>query len=910
MNKISKKIVSLVTMAAFALTLVPAAAFAATDDKTGYTVSEATATDYNKTTVNITLSDSDLNETVANGGNIIVWAEDTNGNLAGTPSGQNSTYQGMAVVNVTGGTNAYNSLSYTFTAAGDYRIYVALNDDNTDWITSVAEAKDAALQADGVAFHAYGEADRAHSSYGVIKNGAVEATATATTDKDFETGFVIKDDGDAGTPDKIDQKVVVWAVEEGQTQPTSFVKFNGTTVTTAQNGFAFASGVDETSTVDVAFTKAGTYTLYAGVGNNVEQAKMKQFQGKTVVTVSDANAAIDSMTVEATTTNEKTPVKISFDSNNFGRLDLTALDKDFDYDGIDKVTLTGTVVDENNKPIQGKTITMTTNKDSVIELDNNAVSDVTDQYGKFSLSFDMQYQSNATLYLTNEDDNIEYTISVIASTNAAENIDRTKTGGYVLAGNDNKYGDTVYAGKTPYLSDAVQFAVTDKKGNAVTGDDAIAGAKIEIRDKADDSTLTNDSTVNGAANNDLKFAWDADNNVYTLQYVGGNSTGNYAKDLIPGEYEVRVSLASGDNATVTFTVAKFGKVQDTVLDIHATDYDWENPANPNAKTIVVDDQITLGQSVNVDAMYVDGNGIKVPAAGVNFGYNGKAVRDFDPKEGTFYTPADSAVNDSLIGTEIEVIAYNTANKQLVTKTLTVVDSYTDKSLEFGSDQGPAAQDNKVAVSVVNADGKVQQVKGSISAWVADQSNEDAKVSVDTTGATVTNGKGSFTVYSDEETTADIVVVVQAGTEAYAATLHYTFGSEDPLAGRTVVMTVGATEYVVNNNVITGDAAPFVDSNWRTMVPLRALAESFDAEVIWDDTDRTVTINYDGDTTIVMTVGDADYTVDGADKTMDTEPVIQGDRTYVPIRFAAEALGFSVTPLYDNAGLTASVVFQR
>ena len=370
-----------------------------------------------------------------------------------------------------------------------------------------------------------------------------------------------------------------------------------------------------------------------------------------------------------------------------------------------------------------------------------------------------------------------------------------------------------------------------------------------------------------------------------------------------------MSLASGDNATVTFTVAKFGKVQDTVLDITASDHDFLNPANPNAYVMTIDDQVTLGQFVNVDAMYVDGNGIKVPAD-VEYGFNGAAVRDIDVKNGTFSTPADSAANESLIGTEIEVMAYNAANKQLVTKTLTVVDSYTDKSLEFGSDQGPAAQDNKVAVSVVNADGKVQQVKGTISAWVADQSNEDAKVSVDTTNATVNSGKGSFTVYSDEETTADIVVVVKAGTETYAATLHYTFGSEDPLAGRTVVMTIGATEYVVNNNVITGDAAPFVDSNWRTMVPIRALAEAFDAEVVWDDTDRTVTINFDGDTSIVMTVGDTDYTVDGADKTMDTEPVIQGDRTYVPIRFAAEGMGFSVTPLYDNAGLTASVVFQR
>lgn len=95
-----------------------------------------------------------------------------------------------------------------------------------------------------------------------------------------------------------------------------------------------------------------------------------------------------------------------------------------------------------------------------------------------------------------------------------------------------------------------------------------------------------------------------------------------------------------------------------------------------------------------------------------------------------------------------------------------------------------------------------------------------------------------------------------------------------------------------------------------MVPIRALAESFDAEVYWNQDDETVTIKFDAGTEIVMTVGEDTYTVNGAEATMDTEPVNAGDRVYVPIRFAAEGLGFSVTPLYNDAGLTASVVFQR
>ena len=122
------------------------------------------------------------------------------------------------------------------------------------------------------------------------------------------------------------------------------------------------------------------------------------------------------------------------------------------------------------------------------------------------------------------------------------------------------------------------------------------------------------------------------------------------------------------------------------------------------------------------------------------------------------------------------------------------------------------------------------------------------------------------------------------------------------------MTIGSSDYIVDNDVISGDAAPYVDSNWRTMVPVRVLAETFGATV--DFTDNVITI-VDGDTTVVMTVGEETYTVNDAEKTMDTAPVIgEGDRTFVPIRFLAEALGYTVTPLQDANGLTASVVFQK
>ena len=126
------------------------------------------------------------------------------------------------------------------------------------------------------------------------------------------------------------------------------------------------------------------------------------------------------------------------------------------------------------------------------------------------------------------------------------------------------------------------------------------------------------------------------------------------------------------------------------------------------------------------------------------------------------------------------------------------------------------------------------------------------------------------------------------------------------------MTIGSDQYLINGEMFDGSAdnlgAPYIDSAWRTMVPVRVLAESFGADVEYAD--NVVTI-VDGDTTVVMNIGEETYTVNGEEKAMDTAAVIgDDDRTYVPVRFVAEALGYSVTPLYDANGLTSSVHFSK
>ena len=913
MNKISKKIVALVTMAAFVLTLVPFAAFAA-DSSISVTGGNADAT-YNKATVNLTLSAEDQAAT-----NVIVWAEDKNGNVLKVGAGeavQTSTADWTAYTGFGAAANNmyYNanksekmSIALTFAEAGEYTIYAATNSGTE------AGDKDAAKAnlIGSVSFNALGDAVGDASQYGVYKNGVFQKEATVAVGKDLTTTFKINDiNGDATGATLSDVKI--WAENTANNQVTQLANVSSTDVTVTGPTAKLWSldPVENNDEVTVQFTVPGTYKLYAGVGNDYDAAKEAKLDSEyTTVTVTD-DTVVDHMTATAVVTTGATTASevLDFDDTHTAVLDLTdAAYADFDYDGVDTITLNGVAYEEDGTVAKNQTINFDTTKSTVVELKNT--TDNTENDGKFSVAFTMSDKSNAVITMTDEASGLEYSVRVIAAKTSAQNIDRTKTGGYVLAGNDSKYGADTYKDATkedPVLfTDAVQFAVTDEKGEAVTGVD-LSDAKIDVRSVADGSTLEA---------GDLALVWDEANGVYTLGYTGQGATkaNGYAKDLIPGKYEVRVALASGDNATVTFNVAKFGKVEDMVVDMEAANY-FDGQQKPTDGVHAITDEVTLGQIVTVTAKYVDANGIKVPVdpATLQYGFDGKAVREGSITNNTFATAYDTPSNESLLGTLIHVKVYNQANKQLVEQDLTVVDSYNTYSLEFDPTNGPINEDNDVTVKVVDKDGNTAKITDAdtlVSAFVADQSDADAKVSVDTTGADVRNGKATISVYSDRETTADIVVVVKAGAAIYAGTLEYTFGTEDPLANRTVVMTIGSTEYVVNNNIVTGDAAPFVDSNWRTMVPLRALAESFDAEVNWDNDARTVTINYDANTQIVMTIGEETYTVNGEEMTMDTAPVIQGDRTYVPIRFAAQGMGFSVTPLYDSNGLTASVVFQK
>lgn len=86
-----------------------------------------------------------------------------------------------------------------------------------------------------------------------------------------------------------------------------------------------------------------------------------------------------------------------------------------------------------------------------------------------------------------------------------------------------------------------------------------------------------------------------------------------------------------------------------------------------------------------------------------------------------------------------------------------------------------------------------------------------------------------------------------------------------------------------------DAKPFINKEERTVVPVRFIAEALGAEVDWNGETRTVLIDQD-ERHIELKIGAMEAIVNLETVKFDTKAEIYFDRTFVPLRFVSEALG--------------------
>jgi N-acetylmuramoyl-L-alanine amidase len=97
--------------------------------------------------------------------------------------------------------------------------------------------------------------------------------------------------------------------------------------------------------------------------------------------------------------------------------------------------------------------------------------------------------------------------------------------------------------------------------------------------------------------------------------------------------------------------------------------------------------------------------------------------------------------------------------------------------------------------------------------------------------------------------------------------------------------------ILDGKQLNFDVAPIIEND-RTLVPLRAIFEAVGAHVEWDGATNTVTAVRDGKK-VVLTIGSKQPTVDGQIWPLDVPAKIVKDRTLAPLRFVGEAFGGKV-----------------
>ena len=906
LNKISKKIVSAVTMGAFALTLIPAAAFASGPvdaAESSYTVVSNTSA--NQLTVNLNLNGSD--GTAVNGYTMVqIIVKDADGNTLGSEDEATVTGAGLSgstisnvdtLENTTGVAPGVATPSYTFAnvPGGDYTVEVNVQND------SGAEF----VQVGTTAIAYVGNVPQTTGNRILIDDNTADIDDLTVGDtKTVE--FELLDNNGEGAVLGADEQLYVWA-QDGNGHIVDVIDVAGTGVVENPAGVYAVTANENGETADVTFTVDGTYKLYAGVGEKTG------FSLATVHELRPINVTVAPAAFETAAIAFDEPVvydRINADGNV--SYWTYTINDNVTPNGQKEYTVTGTAYALNGTErvaAENETLTITTQNDNLKLVDKEVK---TDAKGNFEFSFKITDTGVGYITIGEPTDQVYANLKVVQNAMAPVSISTAKDGGIMLAGTDDQYVYNQYA----YFNDAVQFNIKDAYDRDATGDEVLALVVAAKKNATNHADFVEVDAPEGSklTDNDIVLAWN--NGAYTLQYVGDDPV----HDLIPGEYTVSVSLNNGVDATATFTLAEFQGAESLAVDLVAADNDdfFVDDANNDAIT-AIDDQVALGQYVGGTVYLVDEQGLKVvaPATNLSVGVKGAAVDmktvDLNNPFG-FKTFDNTPANQSVIGSVITISAYDEVNKIYTEKELTVVSNYLEETLAFDPVQGPVGENNAVEISVVDKDGKVSKVNGTVTAYVESQSNEEATVELKA-NETVTDGVGRLYLESDAAGTADVVVAVKATNgEVYAATLTYTFGDEAAADGRYIVMTIGSEQYLINNEIFDGSVdklgAPYIDDAWRTMVPVRVLAETLGAEVEYADNVVTVV---DGDTTVEMTIGEKAYTINGeaAEAEMDTVPVIgDGDRTYVPIRFLTNALGYEVNPLYNAEGLTSSVHFTK
>ncbi len=320
------------------------------------------------------------------------------------------------------------------------------------------------------------------------------------------------------------------------------------------------------------------------------------------------------------------------------------------------------------------------------------------------------------------------------------------------------------------------------------------------------------------------------------------------------------------------------------------------------------DKVSLGESVTPSIQLTDKSGNNKDYTGpVTFSYSGDAIVAGSFDENGRFTVGSS---QDYIGTKIQVTAMVGSFSTTVELTVQASDKSLlitpptagkgkSRSVNFQLADGTGNrlrllwQPTVAQVVMKGADGAAK-----FAGTVTDLS------------AITKNGSGKLLISSDIATDATVTIIFRDSEGHFYETAPSTFTfTEEEEESIKVVLNIDSYNYSVNGVDKTNDTKPVI-SDSRTFIPFRLMAEVLGGDVKYNNDEQSITTVYNG-TTIVMKVGSKNYTINGVNYTMDVAPYINSDnRTMVPLRVLAESFGCTVTPQYSSAGTTTSVVFEK
>ncbi|MDQ0274005.1 hypothetical protein J2S72_000001 [Peptoniphilus koenoeneniae] len=114
------------------------------------------------------------------------------------------------------------------------------------------------------------------------------------------------------------------------------------------------------------------------------------------------------------------------------------------------------------------------------------------------------------------------------------------------------------------------------------------------------------------------------------------------------------------------------------------------------------------------------------------------------------------------------------------------------------------------------------------------------------------------------------------------------------------ITVNKNKIQMNQN----SGYPYIAKGNRTMVPLRVVSENMGFKVDWKSETQEITMTNSGlGRNLNLQIGNTKASLNGKEINIDQTgiiaPIIRGDRTYVPLRFIAENMGYKVDYKKEN-----------